>query len=113
MPDRIRELEAENARLRAWVDDLQSGMFINCVYCGHRYGPRSSTPVSMSEVLTAHIEGCPRHPLTEVRSKLVAVCDALKALIISVGCDGDDDEPCGVCAACLGEAALKKAEGRP
>ena len=30
-------LRAENGRLQAHVDDLQSGMYINCVYCGHRY----------------------------------------------------------------------------
>lgn len=28
---------AEIKRLRDWMNDLQSGMYINCVYCGHRY----------------------------------------------------------------------------
>ena len=31
--------EEKMAMLRQWIDDLQSGMYINCVYCGHRYGP--------------------------------------------------------------------------
>ena len=29
----------EIKRLRAWIRDLQSGLFVNCVYCGYRYGP--------------------------------------------------------------------------
>lgn len=52
-------------RLRDWVADLQGGMYINCVYCGHRYGPKESTPVSMADVLKAHIEKCPEHPLSK------------------------------------------------
>lgn len=26
----------EVSRLTKWVSDLQSGMYVNCVYCGHR-----------------------------------------------------------------------------
>lgn len=54
---------ADVARLREWVDDLQSGMYINCVYCGHRYGPNDGAPASMAEVLHEHIRQCPAHPL--------------------------------------------------
>jgi hypothetical protein len=50
-----------------WVADLQSGMYINCVYCGHRYGPRKDTPVAMAEVLRKHIEQCPEHPLSAMK----------------------------------------------
>ncbi|NIQ81497.1 MAG: hypothetical protein GTN93_26065, partial [Anaerolineae bacterium] len=56
------ELLAEIARLKRWVDDLQSGMYINCVYCGHRYGPVEDTPVAMSKVLYSHILTCEEHP---------------------------------------------------
>jgi hypothetical protein len=60
----------ENERLAKWVNDLQSGMFINCVYCGHRYGPREDTPVSMADVLKKHIEGCPKHPMSALKKEM-------------------------------------------
>lgn len=65
------DLREENARLRAWVDDLQSRMYINCVYCGHRYGPEESTPMSMADVLTAHVQVCPKHPLSAAQAKII------------------------------------------
>lgn len=49
----------------------RSGMYINCVYCGHRYGPKKDTPVAMSEVLKQHIEHCPKHPLSKMKQQLV------------------------------------------
>lgn len=61
---------AEIARLRKWVSDLQSGMYINCVYCGHRYGPGEITPVSMADALKAHVEKCPAHPMSALRKAL-------------------------------------------
>ena len=71
--DRLR---AEVERLKAWVTDLQSGLYVNCVYCGHRYGPGETTPVSMAAALKAHVEQCPQHPISALRAekaKLVAV----------------------------------------
>lgn len=62
-------LEAENARLKQWVADLQSKMYVNCVYCGHRYGPESTTPVSMADALKAHIEQCPEHPMSKLKAE--------------------------------------------
>ncbi len=53
-----------------WVADLQSGMYVNCVYCGHRYGPNETTPVTMADVLKEHIEQCPSHPLSEANAEL-------------------------------------------
>jgi hypothetical protein len=64
------EFTAERDRLRAWVNDLQSGMYVNCVYCGHRYGPGATTPVSMADALKAHIEQCPEHPMSEIRTRV-------------------------------------------
>jgi len=65
-----QDLEAENAELRQevndlkrWVADLQDGYYINCVYCGHRFGPAASTPSSQADLLTEHVETCPKHPL--------------------------------------------------
>ena len=66
----VKWLEKEYSRFKAWVNDLQSGMYINCVYCGHRYGPREDTPVAMADVLKAHIEQCPEHPLSKARARI-------------------------------------------
>jgi len=70
-------LKKENARLRVWVSDLLSGMYVNCVYCGHRYGPAKDTPVAMAEVLKAHIEICPEHPLSVLRMQYLGVLGLL------------------------------------
>ena len=61
----LDEARREVERLSTWVNDLQSGMYVNCVYCGHRYGPQKDTPVTMADTLKAHIETCPKHPLSE------------------------------------------------
>jgi FtsZ-binding cell division protein ZapB len=66
----IHRLTEENSRLRQWVSDCQSGMYINCVYCGHRYGPRKDTPVAMADVLKEHIEQCPEHPLSHAKHEI-------------------------------------------
>jgi DNA-directed RNA polymerase subunit RPC12/RpoP len=68
--DKLALLEQDNGRLRQWVDDLQSGMYVNCVYCGHRYGPKDKTPTSMAEVLKKHIEACPKHPMAALKREL-------------------------------------------
>ncbi len=69
-----QELEKENERLqnelaryKRWVKDLQSGMYINCVYCGHRYGPADEVPASMAEALKNHVENCPEHPMSALK----------------------------------------------
>lgn len=66
--------QAEIDRLQAHVNDLQSGMYINCVYCGHRYGPNDgNTPTSMADVLKAHVEVCPKHPMSALKAELTRV----------------------------------------
>lgn len=62
--DTLGRMSRDILQYERWVSDLQSGMYINCVYCGHRYGPAESTPVAMSTLLTKHIEKCPKHPLS-------------------------------------------------
>ncbi len=69
------KLVAENTKLVFWVKDLMSQMHVNCVYCGHRYGPRDKVPASMADILTEHVEQCPKHPM----SKLKVVNDRLVA----------------------------------
>lgn len=62
--------QAEIERLRAWIDDLQSGMYVNCVYCGHRYGPEDEVPSSMADVLKEHIAHCPKHPMSALKAEI-------------------------------------------
>ena len=57
-------------RLQKWIDDLQSGMFINCVYCGHRYGPGQEVAATMREALYEHVKVCPRHPLSAALARV-------------------------------------------
>lgn len=84
----LNEAREEIARLRQWIDELQSGMFVNCVYCGHCYGPDSEAPRSMAEVLKQHVERCPEHPMSallreseELRAELrYVVSDLNRAL---------------------------------
>ena len=64
------ELVEEVKRLKEWVNDLQSGMYINCVYCGHQYGPKDKVPCSMADVLKKHIEKCPKHPMSELKKQV-------------------------------------------
>jgi len=67
-------------RQRQWIDDLQSGQYVNCVYCGHRYGPEDSTPVSRAELLKQHVQECPEHPMSELRRVLLLVPPLLKQI---------------------------------
>lgn len=71
-PPSVGQMRDEIARLHQWCSDLQSGMYVNCVYCGHRYGPRETTPVAMADALKAHAAQCPEHPM----SALLAACKA-------------------------------------
>lgn len=63
----IEHLNGEVERYQQWVRELQSGMTVNCVYCGHSYGPAEETPVSMADVLKEHIEHCPEHPMAKLK----------------------------------------------
>lgn len=81
----LERTKAECARLTAWVNDLQSGMYINCVYCGHRYGPGEGQP-TMQAALTEHISSCPKHPLRRAREDL----DGIRRLVAEVA--GEDPE---------------------
>jgi hypothetical protein len=73
----IHHTSLPNDKMMQWVNDLQSGMYINCVYCGHRYGPKKDTPAVMADVLKAHIRECPAHPLSKALTALEAAERAL------------------------------------
>lgn len=66
----MEAMTAKIDQLQTWVDDLHSGMYINCVYCGHRYGPDTEEGI-MSEVLHEHIKDCPKHPLSKALAEIV------------------------------------------
>lgn len=76
--DSSEEYERELTQLQQWINDLQSGMWINCVYCGHRYGPGETTPVSMADALKAHIEQCPKHPMSALKAEVEQLRAALE-----------------------------------
>lgn len=69
MGEVIRYQASEIERLYTWIGDLQSEMYVNCVYCGLRYGPRDETPVAMADVLKSHIEICPHHPMSKLKAE--------------------------------------------
>jgi DNA-directed RNA polymerase subunit RPC12/RpoP len=73
-------LEEEIRRLRGLVKDLQSGMYINCVYCGHRYGPQDEVQVSMAEALKRHVEQCPAHPMSKLKRENELLRNAISAI---------------------------------
>lgn len=81
------------AHFERWIADLQSGLYINCVYCGHRYGPSATTPATlkeasppMAEVLKEHIKTCPRHPMSVLRAFLGRVVAAGDRMAHHIDC---------------------------
>ena len=76
----VLSLCEEVVRLRKWVDDLQAGKFVTCVYCGHRYGPGETTPVTMADALKAHVAVCEHHPM----SRLLQVARAADHAFLSL-----------------------------
>ena len=65
----------EITRLRRWVHDLQTGLYVNCVYCGHQYAPKAGR-----DVLTAHIKQCPEHPLAAALERIKELEDENRTL---------------------------------
>jgi hypothetical protein len=75
-----KRLVRECARLRMWVRDLHSGMWLNCAFCGHRYGPGDALEAStMIDALRAHIAQCPEHPMTAMRARIAELESAARA----------------------------------
>ena len=86
---KIASQHAEIDRLIKWVEDLQSGMYINCVYCGHRYGPAKTTPIAFADVLKRHIEVCPKHPMSVLKKEneeLKKEIERLKGTVMCMDC---------------------------
>jgi hypothetical protein len=104
----ISELKIKVGRLEAWVGDLQSGMYVNCVYCGHRYGPGETTPVSMADALKAHVAACPAHPMAGLVKAVTAAAHALKSYAHG---NASPELAQEIAEAC--DAALLAATGKP
>lgn len=84
--------EAKINQLKAWVNDLQSNMYINCVYCGHRYGPSDEVPGSMADILKHHIEQCPKHPMSKLKTENKRLDEENDELgFLGVSYAGDED----------------------
>ncbi len=88
LKEQVTRLQEENAVLvhdrdatRRWVNDLQAGQYVNCVYCGYQYGPVDTTPDAPSALLQAHVEQCPAHPMAQLKAELMALRDGCEALI--------------------------------
>jgi len=74
MDSSFTKISDENKQLKQWIADLQSNMYINCVYCGHRYGPGTYVPASedeahatIADILKEHIKQCSQHPMFALR----------------------------------------------
>jgi hypothetical protein len=80
--------QQEITRLKLWIDQLQSGMYINCVYCGHCYGPKDKVPSSMADALKLHIAQCPQHPMHSILKTLKAGRDLVSAAFATVSHGG-------------------------
>lgn len=118
-----QELQDKNDQLRQWVADLQSGMNVNCVYCGHRYGPVDKVPTSMADALKEHIEQCPEHPMSALKAVNAQLGRSVEVLTktaypdICWDCGKElaitDGGCCLDCGAPLGlEAAVRVLKGR-
>lgn len=78
MAEKWSNRHGELARYKQWVADLHSGMYINCVYCGHRYGPHAEVLATMAETLKHHVEECPEHPLSKTRKLFFEFLDEVE-----------------------------------
>ncbi len=71
----------EIKELDKWIDDLQAGMYINCVYCGHRFKSNPEIYPTMQEVLHEHMENCSKHPLFKANQELKRLNNTINTLI--------------------------------
>lgn len=65
----IEELQEKLAQMEQWIDDLQSGLYVNCVYCGYNFGQKDAVDESMRTSLQNHMETCPKHPMSILKQR--------------------------------------------
>lgn len=56
-----------------------SDTVVTCVYCGHEYP--DGTPAAKSELLTAHIKTCPKHPMRQAEADVKTLWGALAGVV--------------------------------
>ena len=66
----INELAAALRAERERVADLWSTKFVFCTYCGQRYDYDENAPVSTEDAIKAHIETCPKHPMSALKARV-------------------------------------------
>ena len=66
--------------------DIMNNRILTCVYCGHEYP--QYTPAHGSRVLTDHISGCAKHPMSQTARDRTMLRAALVGL---VGADTADE----------------------
>lgn len=59
---------------------------MTCAFCGQTYPP--GTPAARQPILTAHIRGCPQHPMRELEVECAELRTALAEL---AGFEGEDE----------------------
>lgn len=63
-------LEDENSRLRAENERLSELLWgSRCVYCGEVVGKDKKNQETADNVLRAHVETCPKHPVSKLRKE--------------------------------------------
>ena len=93
LKDEHRADKSEIEGLKSWVNDCQAGMYINCVYCGHRYGPADKVACTMQEALYEHIAKCPKHPLSAAKQKITALEQDKERLVKALEAIRDFEQP--------------------
>jgi hypothetical protein len=75
----VAAMQREIDDLKHWVADLQAGMYLNCVFCGHRYGPSKENPPP--QALKQHILFCPKHPLARLLKAAMQAHDGINTIL--------------------------------
>jgi hypothetical protein len=81
----IKDMAREIRKKNKWIADMQSGLYINCVYCGHRYPP--GTPAVRDKALYEHIKKCPQHPLKKAHDLIRSMMTTLDTIMEDEGAD--------------------------
>lgn len=66
---------------------VEGPKYLKCIYCGQEYHPEGDKPVT-DDVLAAHVQVCPKHPLAKERADKAML---RKALVGLVGADSKAD----------------------
>lgn len=62
-----KKLKSEILRYDAWIEDILSEKYVNCAYCGHRYGKENDS--ANMEAVRKHVENCSKHPMAKEKER--------------------------------------------